>query len=297
MSRPSVVLAAALTLGGLARLAGAQIYGYTDDKGVLILSNVPTHDGMRLIVDGTAEEAGKTWRYTGQYDPHIMESSRLYGVDASLVRAVIAVESGFNRYARSHKGAQGLMQLMPETARRYGVMNPYDPRQNIRAGTRHLRSLLEEFDDVHLALAAYNAGATPVRRYGTIPPYPETRNYVRKVMALYRAGSKIEIIKGDRVYSITRPGGQTRVTVHQGTESAPSNGGAPTLADIARRVAAERAPVPVRLAEARAPSPPSPSAAEPPQTRRVYYRYTDPEGIVVITPRRPASYPYDVLLP
>jgi soluble lytic murein transglycosylase-like protein len=142
--------------------AAAQVYGYTNDNGVLILSNVITDNRMRLIVDDTPENAGKVWHYSGEYDPLILKASSLFGVDSSLVRAVIAVESAFNRYARSHKGARGLMQLMPDTGRRYGVSNAYDPWQNIRAGTAHLRDLMDEFDDVSLALAAYNAGATPV---------------------------------------------------------------------------------------------------------------------------------------
>ena len=120
----------------------------------------------------------------------ILKASRIHGVESALVRAVIAVESAFNRYARSHKGALGLMQLMPATGRMYGVVNPYDPWQNIRAGTEHLRSLINQFGDIRLALAAYNAGATPVKRYNGIPPYRETRSYVKKVMAIYRAGKQ-----------------------------------------------------------------------------------------------------------
>ena len=199
-----------------AALSEAQVYGYTGDNGVLILSNVPSDDRMRMIADGIAEPARLVWRYTGQYDSMILKASRIHGVESALVRAVIAVESAFNRYARSHKGALGLMQLMPATGRMYGVVNPYDPWQNIRAGTEHLRSLINQFGDIRLALAAYNAGATPVKRYNGIPPYRETRSYVKKVMAIYRAGSKIQIVKGDRVYSIGQPGGQARVTKFHG---------------------------------------------------------------------------------
>lgn len=280
----------------------AQVYGYTDKNGVLILSNVPNDDRMRLIADGTAEEAGKVWRYNGQYDTLILQAARAYGVDSALVRAVIAVESAFNRYARSHKGAQGLMQLMPATGRIYGVQNPYDPAQNIRAGTAHLRGLIDEFGELRLALAAYNAGSTPVRRYGTIPPYRETRDYVRKVMAIYRAGSKIEIVKGGNVYSIDRPGGTARVTVYRGTqaESSPSQNGAAgsPLAELARQAAARRAaamappPAPAPMAQAVVAS-----APEPDPSRRVYYRYVDPDGVVRITRAKPDSFPYDVLDP
>ena len=124
---PLVFIVTILVCSFMAPVAEAQIYGYTDDNGILILSNVPTGDKMRLIADGTAEKAGRTWRYSGQYDDMIVKASRLFGVDSALVRAVIAVESAFNRYARSHKGARGLMQLMPATGRRYGVVNAYDP--------------------------------------------------------------------------------------------------------------------------------------------------------------------------
>jgi soluble lytic murein transglycosylase-like protein len=98
------------------------------------------------------------------------------------VKAVALVESGFNPDAVSPKGAQGIMQLMPSTAKRYGVRNAFDPLENLRAGTMHLRSLLDEFDgDVRLALAAYNAGSGAVRRHGGVPAYPETQEYVRKI--------------------------------------------------------------------------------------------------------------------
>ncbi len=276
-----------------AAVAEAQVYGYTDENGILILSNVPTDDKMRLIADGTAEEAGRTWRYSGQYEAMIMKASRLFGVDSALVRAVIAVESAFNRYARSHKGARGLMQLMPATGRRYGVVNAYDPWQNIRGGTAHLKELIDEFDDLNLALAAYNAGATPVHRYNGIPPYKETRNYVRRVMAIYRAGSRIQIVKGGKTYSIGQPGGKTRVTQFHGGGAPTANPGAApsTLAELARRNRQ-------RSATFQSPQ----TAAQVPQQqqdtgRLVYYRYVDPEGVVRITRTRPTTYPYDVLDP
>ena len=113
----------------------------------------------------------------------IQRSSTRHGVDANLVRAVIKVESGYQTRARSPKGAMGLMQLMPETARRYALRRPYDPAANIDAGTRYLKSLLNRFP-LHLALAAYNAGEAAVERFQGIPPYPETRNYVARILQL-----------------------------------------------------------------------------------------------------------------
>jgi hypothetical protein len=105
------------------------------------------------------------------------------GVDARLVRAVIEVESGYRPLARSPKGAMGLMQLMPATARQYAVANPYDPASNIEAGIKHLKSLLARFPRA-LALAAYNAGDAAVQRFGGIPPYAETRNYVSRILQI-----------------------------------------------------------------------------------------------------------------
>ena len=105
-------------------------------------------------------------------------------VDAKLVRAVIQVESAYNERARSRKGAMGLMQLMPATARQYAVTDPYDPKSNIEAGIKHLKSLLDRLPSVKLAIAAYNAGEAAVQRFRGVPPYPETRDYVAKVLSL-----------------------------------------------------------------------------------------------------------------
>jgi soluble lytic murein transglycosylase-like protein len=111
--------------------------------------------------------------------------SRAHGVSSRLVRAVVEVESGYEANARSPKGAMGLMQLMPATARQYAVANPYDPHANLDAGTRHLKSLLSRME-LPLALAAYNAGEAVVKRFGGMPPYAETRDYVRRVLQRLR---------------------------------------------------------------------------------------------------------------
>jgi soluble lytic murein transglycosylase-like protein len=116
------------------------------------------------------------------YEDLIREAAERYGVSSELIRAVIQAESGFNRWAVSPKGAMGLMQLMPATARELGVSDPFHPRENITAGVKYLASLLARFDhDVVRALAAYNAGPERVERYNGVPPFQETRAYVKKI--------------------------------------------------------------------------------------------------------------------
>lgn len=137
-------------------------------------------------MDGVPREAGRD-PLAGKtaYDPIIESAATRHDVDARIVKAVIQVESAFQPRARSSKGAMGLMQLMPKTARQYKARNPYDPKSNIEAGTKYLKQLLGEFE-LPLALAAYNAGEGAVRRFGGIPPYAETQAYVAKVLALLK---------------------------------------------------------------------------------------------------------------
>jgi Transglycosylase SLT domain len=119
--------------------------------------------------------------------------SRNHGVDPALVRAVIKTESNFNRFAVSNKGALGLMQLIPDTGKRYGVRDFFDPQQNVDGGVRYLRFLLDKFNgNLDLSLAAYNAGENLVERLGRVPPIPETTTYVRKVRTFYRQGPKLQ---------------------------------------------------------------------------------------------------------
>jgi soluble lytic murein transglycosylase-like protein len=140
-------------------------------------------DGTR---DAVAPGAGSlTLVGTTDYDPLIERAATRHDVDARIVKAVIQVESAFQPRARSSKGAMGLMQLMPKTARQYQARNPYDPASNIEAGTKYLKQLMNQFE-LPLALAAYNAGEAAVRRFGGIPPYAETQAYVSKVLGLLR---------------------------------------------------------------------------------------------------------------
>jgi soluble lytic murein transglycosylase-like protein len=134
-------------------------------------------------VAAAAKAVAEATAFVGRYSDIIESVAAAHGVNPRLVKALIQVESAYEPRARSRKGAMGLMQLMPETARRLSVGDPYDPRANIEGGIRHLRSLLDRFD-VPLALAAYNAGEGAVEKHRGIPPYTETRNYVRDVMRL-----------------------------------------------------------------------------------------------------------------
>lgn len=151
----------------------AAIYRYVDADGRIHYTNVPTSSNYRFYRD-----EGRRYSISGL----IAHNARQFRLDAALIKAVIKVESDFNADTVSSKGAQGLMQLMPETAREIGVSNPFDPTQGIYGGSFYLRKMLDSFDsNLEHALAAYNAGPGVVRRYGGIPPYRETQNYVKRV--------------------------------------------------------------------------------------------------------------------
>ena len=163
------------------------IYFYIDENGHYHFSNVPTSDryvpseiflrDRRPLSSGLANSA---------YDAIIADAAETHGVDFALVKAVIQTESDFNPYAISPKGAQGLMQIMPANFESFDISDPFDPSENISAGTRYLGYLMNRYNnDLRLALAAYNAGPGVVDRYGGIPPFRETREYVRRVLAGY----------------------------------------------------------------------------------------------------------------
>jgi soluble lytic murein transglycosylase-like protein len=203
-------VAAAALLAGFAAPAQAQIYSWRDANGNLVLSDRKPAQSVetRTFAVPQAQRVRAT-RYAATersraYDDLILEHSRTHGVRADLVRAVMQVESAFNPFARSPKGALGLMQLMPATIRQFGVMNPFNPAENIRAGVAYLRELLDRYrNNEVLALAAYNAGPGAVDNHGnSVPPYRETRKYVAHVNQLAGRPIVVERRSGS-IYKVT----------------------------------------------------------------------------------------------
>lgn len=188
----SAAFCAVVMCCGTAATAEAQIYSWRDARGVLVLSNMKPDSEASVTAFDVPEAPGiRTTRYaeavhSRAFDDLIGEHAARAGVREELVRAVIQVESGFNPRAISNRGAMGLMQLMPATARDLGVRNAFDPEENVRGGVDYLRQLLDRYDgDERLALAAYNAGPASVDRHGhMVPPFRETRDYVRRVNGL-----------------------------------------------------------------------------------------------------------------
>jgi soluble lytic murein transglycosylase-like protein len=192
-----LALAVALCLAAAAPGVHADVWKFVDRDGVVHLSDRPMGPGSELLVRGKKriKDRGAARRRPARYleanqkryTNLIDRVSRELSLDRNLIHAVVRVESAYDPLAVSRTGAVGLMQLMPDTAKRYGVRDSRNPTQNLYAGVLHLRNLIQQFNDVVLALAAYNAGENAVIGYGyKVPPYPETQNYVRKVLAFYR---------------------------------------------------------------------------------------------------------------
>lgn len=186
--------AAVLLVSLVSAAAHADVFYYKDADGVFHFTNVPGPRTEPFIGDEplardsfdiapTRPTARTLPVNPASYDDIIYEYADHFEVEPALVKAVIHAESSFNRLAVSRKGARGLMQLMPKTARAHGVRNVYDPRENIRGGVKHLRKLLDQYgNNLKHVLAAYNAGEDPVARYRGVPPYRETRTYVNRVL-------------------------------------------------------------------------------------------------------------------
>lgn len=182
----------ALIIVLLSSIAEADIYKYEDDNGVIYYTDFPLNKKAQKIMKSNESKKGDTVKGQEKEELHtiVSEKANKYNLDPSLVHAVIKAESNGNPYAVSRKGAMGLMQLMPSTAKDLSVNNPFDPEDNIDGGVRYLRYLIDKFNgDLTLALAAYNAGPKNVEKTGTVPQIPETKQYVKKVLSLYKGNS------------------------------------------------------------------------------------------------------------
>jgi soluble lytic murein transglycosylase-like protein len=178
------ILALPLSLSLSPRVQG-DIYRYVDEKGVIHFTNIKTDSRYKLYLRASRKSASV---YIRDYGDIILEASKRFSVEPSLIKAVIKAESDFDHQAVSPKGAKGLMQLMPQTAQEMDVEESFDPQDNILGGTRYLSLLLERFkNDKILALAAYNAGAETVESFNGVPPFPETKAFVERVISYYKA--------------------------------------------------------------------------------------------------------------
>jgi hypothetical protein len=256
-------LLATLALAGSP--AEAQIYTRRNDRGVMEATNAPNDEAnYRLAYPGKGTLIhSASWRlrptYSGEFDADITAAAAQHGVSLDLVRAVIQAESDYDHLAVSSKGAQGLMQLMPDTGRRMGVSNAFDARQNIFGGVRYLRLLLDMFQgDVRLATAAYNAGPNAVVRYGGVPPYRETRGYVQKIQAMLAS-----VTSGVQA-AFFAPNPQAL----DGVVTPTADGS---------KVSAAAAPMPAASAKAMARGKSKKPAAPKP---RHYYRWQDAQGVL-----------------
>lgn len=195
-------------LASLSVTAQADIYQFVDDSGVVHFTNVPSgkvrkttkvHAESRRPASSlaavrpapTSTGSRRTGDIPVSYVSIINSACERYGVDPSLVHAIVKVESDFNPFAISRKGAMGLMQLMPQTASTMNVRNTFSPDENIEGGVKYLRYLLDRYEgNLSLSLAAYNSGETSVKKWGTIPPFKETQDYVKKIMQIYNGTGK-----------------------------------------------------------------------------------------------------------
>ncbi len=196
----SSLLPAGLLMGLLVPApAAARVEVHQADSGRKVISNENDAQRARRLAPRLVEPPS-----TAILDL-IDGQARAVDLDPVLVRALVQVESGYNPEALSNKGAMGLMQLMPETARDLAVASPFEPAANVRGGTAYLRSLLDRFGRVELALAAYNAGPAAVAQYGGIPPYPETVEYVRRILAMWRGDGAAALAAPVRAEAPARP--------------------------------------------------------------------------------------------
>ena len=230
-----------LVLVVVATPAGAgSTYRFEDDQGVVHYTNVPGDPRYSFVRKDpeaapprpVTEGQGVFSRGLRAFAHVIRAAAERYGVDTRLIEAIVQTESAGNPTAVSPKGARGLMQLMPERAGELGVRDSFDAQQNVDGGVRHMRDLLQRFGgDVTLALAAYNAGEAAVRSYGGVPPFAETREYVRRVRAIYDGGGSLTpkavalVTAPQRIYRTVTEDGTMTFTNVPPRSAAPASGG------------------------------------------------------------------------
>lgn len=201
----TMILFTLLLLLSPVSMQASQIHSYERADGIRVLTNLVQSQIHHSTLPPLLQKRAQL------YQPLVWEISNRYGVDGDLVNAIIHVESNYLPKAISPKGCQGLMQLHPDTSRRFGVYNPLDPIQNIEGGVRYLDFLLDYFQsDLELVLAAYNSGENTVKRYGGVPPYPETVNYVSKVQQLYTTAQARP--PTDKIFRVLQPNGEILLT-------------------------------------------------------------------------------------
>ena len=193
MAAMKIALSFTMLLGlalGFSPFVSADVYRYQDKNGVWHFTNIQKDTRYKLFFRTNNK---KPSQYIKEYEGIIAQATRRFNVDPLLVKALIKAESNFDQTAVSHKGAQGLMQLMPETANDMEVANPFSPEENIFGGTQYLSLLLKRFkQDRTLAIAAYNAGPEAVETYGGVPPFPETQSFVAKVLDFHKQYASAE---------------------------------------------------------------------------------------------------------
>jgi soluble lytic murein transglycosylase-like protein len=274
--RRQIAAAAAMTVSFLcfeSRGASAQIYTRVNAKGIIEATDSPAvkaeyklaYPKRKGVVIHSPEFKLRPSSHA-EFNDHIETAAAWHGVSVPFVRAVIQTESQFDPRAVSSVGAQGLMQLMPATARRFGVVDPFDPQQNIFGGVRYLRWLLDKFGgNQALAAAGYNAGENAVVRYGGVPPYRETQGYVRKILGILNgAGAEVPVVATMASYT---PGGTPVGGVAVADVQTATSGGAATGA----------------------------AAKQRPKKLRTMYRWKDSRGVPHMTETPPAEGEYQTL--
>jgi hypothetical protein len=222
----AIIIVSAFLLTFQASAAYSDVYKYVDEDGVVCYTDAPMgKKTVRVLKEqktaakqARAEEGAVSSVRSQDYSSYVQQAAAKYEIEPDLIHAVIKTESNGNQRAVSRKGAMGLMQLMPSTAYDMNVVNPFNPEENIEGGTKYLRQLLEKFNgDLTLALAAYNAGPKTVEKYGNVPPISETKQYVKKIISLFKGKNSYSFSDSARQAAAPEPVRIYKVVLEDGT--------------------------------------------------------------------------------